>query len=125
MAYIRRYAAEFFDDSAVNIKITSTGQIAGIPISGELRREIFYTVKEALHNIYKHSQASEAKLGFAIKDETLTIVINDNGTGIPEKESGRYGNGLTNMKQRMVAVRGQLQIENHEGTKITLEVPVR
>jgi signal transduction histidine kinase len=125
VAYIRRYAAEFFDDSAVNIKITSTGEIAGIPISGELRREIFYTVKEALHNIYKHSRATEAKLGFAINDELLTITIQDNGVGIPEKETGRYGNGLNNMRQRMEAVRGQIQIENHVGTKIKLEVPVR
>jgi signal transduction histidine kinase len=125
VAYIRRYAAEFFDDSAVNIKITSTGEITGIPISGELRREIFYTVKEALHNIYKHSQATEAKLAFAIKDELLTIVIQDNGVGIPENETGRYGNGLTNMQQRMEAVGGHIRIENHEGTKITLEVPVR
>jgi two-component system sensor histidine kinase DesK len=82
-------------------------------------------VKEALHNIYKHSQATEAKLAFTIKDELLTITIQDNGTGIPEKETGRYGNGLKNMQHRMEAVRGQLQIENHEGTKITLEVPVR
>ncbi len=124
VAYIRRYAAEFFDDSAVNIKITSTGGISGIPISGDLRREIFYTVKEALHNIYKHSQATEAKLGFAIKDEVLMIVIQDNGTGIPEKETGRYGNGLNNMQQRMEAVKGEIDIENHQGTKITLNVPV-
>jgi signal transduction histidine kinase len=125
VAYIRRYAAEFFDDSAVNIKITSTGEITGIPISGELRREIFYTVKEALHNIYKHSRATEAKLAFAIKDELLTINIHDNGVGIHADSTGRYGNGLTNMQQRMEAVKGTFGIENHEGTKIKLEVPVR
>jgi len=125
VAYIRRYAAEFFDDSAVSLKISSTGTLTGIPISGELRREIFYTVKEALHNIYKHSQATEAKLGFSVKDNILTVSIHDNGIGMPEKETGRYGNGLTNMQQRMAAVRGRIRIENHEGTKITLEVPVR
>jgi signal transduction histidine kinase len=34
VAYIRRYAAEFFDGSAVNIKITSTGEIAGYRSAG-------------------------------------------------------------------------------------------
>ncbi len=125
VAYIRRYAAEFFDNSAVSLKIHSTGTLTGIPISGELRREVFYTVKEALHNIYKHSQATEAKLGFSVKNDILTITIHDNGVGMPEKETGRYGNGLTNMRQRMEAVKGSIQIENHQGTKITLEVPVR
>jgi len=125
VAYIRRYAAEFFDDSAVSLKIHSTGAITGIPISGELRREIFYTVKEALHNIYKHSKATEAKLGFSVKDDILTVSIQDNGVGIPEKETGRYGNGLTNMQQRTAAAGGRIRIENHQGTKITLEVPVK
>lgn len=125
VAYIRRYAAEFFDDSSVSLKINSTGTLTGIPISGELRREIFYTVKEALHNIYKHAQASEAKLGFSVKDDILTVTIHDNGIGMPETVTGRYGNGLTNMQQRMTAAGGQIRIENHQGTKIILEVPVK
>jgi len=109
----------------VSLKINSTGTLTGIPISGELRREIFYTVKEALHNIYKHSQATEAKLRFSVKDDILTVSIHDNGVGMPEKDTGRYGNGLVNMQQRMMAVGGNLMIENHQGTKIILEVPVR
>jgi signal transduction histidine kinase len=123
VAYIRRYAAEFFDDSAVKLRINSTGTITGIPISGELRREIFYTVKEALHNIYKHAQASEAELSFSVENEVLTVAIQDNGIGMPEKDTGRYGNGLNNMQQRMAAVGGSLNIENHNGTKIKLTVP--
>jgi signal transduction histidine kinase len=124
LAYIRRYAAEFFENSAVILRIDTPGEITRTPISGELRRDIFYTVKEALHNTFKHSQASEAILSFSVENEFLTIVIHDNGIGMPEKETGRYGNGLTNMQQRMESVGGSISIENHQGTKITLTVPI-
>ncbi len=124
VAYIRRYAAEFFEDAAVKLKISTHGGIAEIPLSGEKRRDIFYTVKEALHNIMKHSGASEAELSFTLNEGELAVEIRDNGRGIPEEPSKVHGNGLNNMRQRMEAVRGSFSIENHEGTKITMKVPV-
>ena len=51
VAYIRRYAAEYFENSPVKLKIITPGKILQTPINGEHRRNIFYTVKEALHNI--------------------------------------------------------------------------
>ena len=55
VAYIRRYAAEYFENSPVKLKITTQGDILPTPINGEHRRNIFYTVKEALNNILKHA----------------------------------------------------------------------
>jgi len=124
VAYIRRYAAEFFEDAAVKLKISTPGGIAKIPLSGEKRRDIFYTVKEALHNIMKHSGATEAELSFTLNEGELAVEIRDNGRGIPEEAAKVHGNGLNNMRQRMEAVRGSFSIENHEGTKITMKVPV-
>jgi len=124
VAYIRRYAAEFFEDAAVKLKISTPGGIAKIPLSGEKRRDIFYTVKEALHNIMKHSGASEAELSFTLNEGELAVEIRDNGRGIPEEAAKVHGNGLNNMRQRMEDVGGRFVLENHQGTKITLNVPV-
>ena len=48
----------------------------------------------------------------------------EHGVGMPVKETKQYGNGLNNMRQRMEAVRGSINIENDRGTKITLTVPL-
>jgi signal transduction histidine kinase len=124
VAYIRRYAAEYFENSAIKLRISIPAEVPKFPISGEKRRDIFYTVKEALHNIIKHSGATEAELTIALKDGAMTVVIRDNGRGLPEAILNGHGNGLNNMRQRMEAVNGTLHIENHQGTKITIEVPL-
>ena len=93
-------------------------------ISGEHRRNIFFAVKEALHNIVKHAMATEARLKFTVKHNVLSIVINDNGKGFNKEELNKFGNGLNNMRNRMKNINGNCIIENHEGTRITLNLPV-
>jgi len=125
VAYIRRYAAEYFENAPVKLKITTPARMDHIPISGEHRRNIFYAVKEALHNIIKHAQATDAELIFTMKNGGLSVVIKDNGIGMPQEgELKRFGNGISNMKNRMKSINGDFIIENHQGTKITLTLPV-
>ena len=124
VSYIRRYAAEYFENSPVKLKITTPVNMANTHISAESRRNIFYTVKEALHNIIKHAQATEAELKFIVEKEVLSIIIKDNGRGMPTGELNRFGNGLNNMRSRMKSIHGDFNIHNHLGTKITLALPV-
>lgn len=124
VAYIRRYAGEYFENSPVSLKMNVPRKIPSLPITAEVRRNIFYTVKEALHNIVKHSKATRAELTVAINNNRFAVIISDNGKGIPEGELNRFGNGLSNMKTRMKHANGDLNIQNHNGTTITLSLTV-
>ena len=77
-----------------------------------------------MHNIIKHAKATEAELNFVVKNDVLSVVIRDNGIGMPAVKMNRFGNGLNNMQNRMKNINGNFRIENHMGTKITLSVPV-
>lgn len=125
LAYIRHYAAEYFENLPLDLKITMPNSIPRTPISGESRRNIFFTVKEALYNIVKHAQATEVKLKFSITDHALIIVIHDNGIGIPQDKLNQFGNGLRNMHERMANINGKIDIGTQKGTKITLTVPIK
>lgn len=125
VSYIRRYAAEYFENSPVLLKIRTPKKMEKIPISGEHRRNIFYAVKEALHNIIKHSKATEAELIFRVQHDELTIIISDNGKGMPFGEKNEFGNGLNNMENRMKSINGNFIVENHQGTKIILTLPLK
>jgi signal transduction histidine kinase len=124
VAYIRRYAREYFENSSVRLTINTPANIGHTYISGEHRRNIFFAVKEALHNIIKHAMATEAILKFTVKHNLLSIVIKDNGKGFKKEELNKFGNGLNNMRNRMKNINGNCIIENHKGARITLTLPV-
>jgi len=124
VAYIRRYASEYFENSSIKLIINKPVNLDHTPISGEHRRNIFFAVKEALHNIVKHAMATEARLKFTVKHNMLSIVINDNGKGFNKEELNKFGNGLKNMRSRMKNINGNCIIENQNGARITLTSPV-
>jgi len=118
VAYIRSYAVEFFENTAIDCYFTMPASIQHREISGEKRRNIFLSVKEALNNVLKHSQSSVVRINVAIS-ERLVIEIQDDGVGIDMDRLRKFGNGLNNMKKRMASIDGEFNIENWKGTRTT------
>jgi signal transduction histidine kinase len=116
IAYIRSYAVEFFENTAIDCYFNMPIAIPSREISGEKRRNIFLSVKEALNNVLKHSQGSVVKINVTVGDR-LVIEILDDGVGINMDRLRKFGNGLNNMKRRMASIDGEFNIENHEGTR--------
>lgn len=114
--YAKIYAQNFLKRTTIVI-ITESGKIAEeTTISTEQRRNLFLCLKEALNNIYKHSQASEIKLSFTQKEKEFIMKISDNGIGINHKNP--EGNGLRNMKKRMQEQNGHCEITTENGTHL-------
>jgi len=95
-----------------------------IKISGEARRNIYLSVKEALHNIIKHAGADKITLSISCNDK-LVISISDNGKGIHVTSLDHTGNGLKNMQRRIKNLHGDFHVQNHNGTIITFEIPLK
>ena len=97
--------------------------IPNIELRGEIRRNIYLVVKEAVHNIIKHSGANKVKLTITF-EEKLVIIVSDNGKGM-NTENYNAGNGLKNMQQRMKQLNGKILIKNEEGLSLLFEIPVK
>jgi len=121
VAYIRSYAVEFFENTNIDCYFNMPAEVPHHEISGEKRRNIFLSVKEALTNVLKHSQASVVKINIAVSDR-LVIEIFDNGVGINMDKLRKFGNGLNNMKKRMASIEGEFNIENSEGTRTCFDL---
>jgi len=100
-------------------------------VNGELRRNIFLCIKEALNNIVKHSKASEASLTFYVEKDreepghfVLTTEIQDNGVGIDNTHLNKFGNGLNTMKERLSKIGSNLKIEGNGGTKLLFNIRI-
>jgi signal transduction histidine kinase len=120
--YIRGYTAKYCAENNLDYEITLPQQIPTVLISGEMRRHIFLTVKESLHNIVKHADAKKVWLQIQA-DTAIAVTVHDNGKGFDAGEMKNKGNGLRNMEQRIKTVNGSLAIENKEGTLLKIRVP--
>lgn len=121
VAYIRSYAVEFFENTAIDCFFSMPATIPPREISGERRRNIFLSVKEALNNVLKHSQGSVVRINVTVGDR-LIIEIQDDGIGINLEKLRKFGNGLNNMKKRMASIDGEFNIENSQGTRTTFNL---
>ena len=121
VAYIRAYAVEFFETTPIECHFSMPSSIPPRDMSGEKRRNIFLSVKEALNNVLKHSQASNVSIDITVQDK-LIIVIADDGIGINMEKLRKFGNGLQNMKKRIESIEGKFSIENHRGTRTVFEL---
>jgi signal transduction histidine kinase len=81
----------------------------------------FYRVaQEALHNIIKHAQATEVKMGLVCDERNVTLTICDKGRGFEGNGSVATGMGLQIMRERVRAIRSELRIDSspHGGTTV-------
>ena len=123
LSYTRSYAVEYLAQNGIRCHVEEPDNISQDYVSSEFRRNIYLTVKESLHNIVKHAQATEVFIKIEITN-WLTIQIRDNGIGINNSPKNSWGNGLVSMNNRIKELKGTFEIENREGTLITIKVPL-
>ena len=124
IAYIRAHAIEYFDSTPIECKVQLPVLIPQAEVSGEKRRNIFLSIKEALNNAMKHSQASQIQIVISTSDKWLMIKVCDNGVGIDADKLRRFGNGLSNMRRRMESIDGSFKIESDKNCVLTFEAPL-
>jgi signal transduction histidine kinase len=124
LSYTRAYAAEYLSQNGIECTVSAPEQFPSIFVSGEFRRNIYLTVKEALHNIVKHAQATHVCISIQT-GKMLIITIHDNGTGFSDNQIRPFGNGLINMKKRMESLDGECRISNNKGTEVMLLAPLQ
>ena len=120
--YTINYAEMFFRKSEIKLNIKKT-DIKNKPISAEVRRNLFLCIKEALNNIYKHSNAKNAFLTFTQDKKAFSIKISDDGIGIQNKKPG--GNGLFSMENRINGICGSFEmLPLEQGSLINIKIDI-
>jgi signal transduction histidine kinase len=88
---------------------------------------VYRIVQEALHNVVKHSGASQVAIRLKADRDVVSLTVADDGAGFdPCRESGSSGIGVQSMKERARMLGGTCRIESGprpHGTKIIVTVP--
>jgi signal transduction histidine kinase len=123
LAYTRAYCVEYLSQNDIQSHVETPDTIPNVFVSGDFRRNVYLTVKEALHNIVKHAQASKVEIYVETGKEIL-IRIRDNGRGFKEADIRPFSNGIDNMKKRIASLGGNLEIRVNGGSTLMLKVPL-
>ena len=101
-----------------------------IRLNPDLEICLYRVAQEALNNIIKHSKANEFILNFLIDDESIAMIISDDGIGFKptlliNRKYVSDGMGLMNMQERVERLNGAFHIDSshNNGTVISVEFP--
>jgi len=129
-SYLEILIHEQTADSGIRCRLDFPVHLPAWPVTAEVRHNLFLACKEALHNVVKHSGATEVHIAFALQPAGFAVTISDNGRGI-DPAAGATGlphrNGLVNMRQRLREIGGHCAIESRpgQGTQVIFSLPVR
>ena len=126
---IRDHIEKFRDqnpDIKVNLDLMQDKQA----LSDSMRLTLFRIYQQAILNVARHAQATEAHVRLHLYDKTVTLEVEDDGTGfdVPEDwvELVRQEHfGLLGIAERVESIRGKLEILSAlgDGTLVRVIVP--
>jgi signal transduction histidine kinase len=92
----------------------------------EVETALYRIVQEALTNVARHAQATQADVILERRGDRLILIIEDNGVGFdPDVAVPGDRLGMVGMKERAEMLGGDLEVESEigKGTTILVEVP--
>jgi signal transduction histidine kinase len=93
----------------------------GVP--AQVAEHLSAVLREALSNVVRHAKASRADVTARTHEGWLTLVVEDNGVGVPAE--GRRS-GLRNLEERADRLGGSFDVTSREsgGTRLHWRVPI-
>ena len=112
---------EFEARSAIDVQLHLPAD--PLPLPGQTELVIFRVGQEALTNVSRHATASTLVVGLSTEGGSVTLSVVDDGHGI---DAPAPGEGIRGMRERALAVGGDLRISSVPGggTEVCLRVPV-
>lgn len=95
-------------------------------VDASIARAVLRVAQEALTNIYRHSQATYAKVLLERGENQLRLTVSDDGVGMPDVAVlMARGIGLPGMRHRIEMLGGRFQMRNRkQGMRISATVPI-
>ncbi len=95
-----------------------------LPVLPDIYNITLYRVlQEALSNIVKHAHASHVWVELSSEENSITLIVQDNGLGFKTEEVRSNGMGLSSMRERVTIAGGNVSISSDQrhGTILTAQ----
>jgi len=135
--YLGKLIHEMLSDSGIRCRLDFPAQLPPWPVRAEVRHNLILAFKEALHNVLKHSAATEVRISMTLMSPGFSVNIADNGRGCDSIEATETAqsarqesprrSGLVNMHRRLEGIGGRCEIQSQsgQGTQVTFFLLVK
>ncbi|MFS0783946.1 sensor histidine kinase [Bacillus sp. 1P06AnD] len=108
------------------VPMNITWKLEDIKMDKGVEDQLFRIAQEALSNTLRHSKAEMVEVRLFEREETIIMIISDDGVGFNVEASKAGAYGLQNMHERALEVGGTLKIVSilNKGTRLEVKVPV-
>ncbi len=97
-------------------------------LENSLELTLFRIIQELMTNIIKHANASTATIHITNHDDSLNIMVEDNGKGFNPSQitTKNKGMGISSIDKRIEHLNGTMTIESeiNKGTTIIIDIPL-
>ncbi len=114
-------------DLPVELRISGVKQ----RLASKTEVALFRILQEALTNVIKHAAASKVKVDLVLKEESIVLVVEDDGAGINKNQDDEPQTikrlGLAGINERALLLGGNCKIDSTpgKGTRIKVSIPVK
>jgi signal transduction histidine kinase len=123
---LEELARELRANTLISIDV-DTGNVDLSGLTAEQTVDLLHIAQEAMTNAAKHARASHLSVGLSEDDHQIALSVVDNGQGFdPKQAQSKGGHGLRNMRERTVALGGNLQVRSSvgQGTRLEIHMPL-
>ena len=122
---MRRFASDRLTAANITFEFRAPEEVGRVEMGADVRREVLLFFKEAVNNLIRHSECTEATVDVRLSGSQLMLTINDNGKGF-DASRATDGQGLLSLRKRASTLRGTLALTSqpHQGTNVVLRFPI-
>jgi signal transduction histidine kinase len=103
--------------SGVNTDFQLQGTPCRLPPLAELA--LYRAAQEGLTNVHKHSRAKSATITLEYSEDTVRLIVHDDGIG---RDNSEQGFGLIGLRERVQLLGGEVKIATGANQGFTLEI---
>ncbi|MDP1636312.1 MAG: hypothetical protein Q8L69_16720, partial [Gallionellaceae bacterium] len=120
---IRHYVQKFRQHT--NIECELNLDEVNFALDADRSLAVFRILQESLNNVVMHAHASRVIITFTKRDESLLMVIKDNGKGFNTSLRKERSFGLLGIRERALMVGGKARIVSApgKGTRVSVSIP--
>ncbi len=125
MSALQLWAGEVEDIFGVSCKFEC--ETAVLIHDNAAATHLYHIAQEAVNNALKHGRAHNIVLRLTAENGSGTLLVTDDGEGIPEERQNTQGMGLHIMSYRSAMIGGRLEVKRNmtRGTSVSCVFPMR